>query len=649
MDIKIPNGWLREHLKTAATNKKIADFLSLCGPSVDRIENIDGDAVYLIEVTTNRVDSASVLGIAREASAILPRFKIAAKLIEPKVKTTQKTARAVPYLKAQVDPKLCFRFSAILVKNVKISPSPSGIQKKLSLSGIRPINNIVDISNYIMLLFGQPVHTFDYDKIQGGKMVLRASRPGEKIVTLDGKSHTLTGGDIVIADDSGRLIDLAGIMGGQNSMVDADTKNVLLFVQTYNPVNIRKTAMTLSVRTLASVLFEKGLDTELVLPAMRYAIEMFVENTQGTPASQILDIYPQPYRVRFVSTNLDFINARLGVTLTKAQISKTLIPLGFYPKWSGKNLAVEVPSSRRDVTIAEDIVEEVVRIYGYHNLPNQMLSGELPEPLANTPFAFEEKVKDLVSGWGGVEVYTQSLAAKGEVRESALKLKNPLGAESEYLRTSLMPSLMQAAKENSGVTEPFHLFEMANVYLSRRNELPQEQMTLAGNFSNYSYENAKGVLEALLEKLNIDYKFVPEDAQGFLPSQRLSVRAGSTEIGQFGTTESGQVYYDFPMETLQKLSKQIRSFSPLPNFPPQIEDITFSFPEKTYLGQVAEKMMAVDKLVSDVKLVDKYNNNFTFRIWYQHPTKTLTDKEVELLRTKIIRFLSGKFGASLKS
>ncbi|MCJ7805028.1 phenylalanine--tRNA ligase subunit beta, partial [Patescibacteria group bacterium] len=443
MEILIPDNWLKEFLKTHVGPEVIAECLSLCGPSIDRIEKIEGDPVYLIEVTTNRVDSASVLGIVREASAILPRFKIAAKLLQPKAKAKQKTVKSVFYLKASVDPKLCFRFSAILIRNVKIGQSPAEIQKKLIECGTRPINNIVDISNYIMLLFGQPVHTFDYDKIKGAKMILRASKRGERLTTLDGKNHKLSGEDIVIEDGSGRLIDLAGIMGGQNSMVDENTKNVLLFVQTYNPVNIRKTSMSLAARSEASMLFEKGLDTELVGPAMRYAIDMFVDLTKGTPAGEILDIYPNPYKVKAVKTNLEFINERLGISLTKDQISKSLASLGFYPRWSGKNISVEIPSYRRDVEIPEDIVEEVARIYGYHNLPNKMLTGELPEPLMGTPFDFEEKVKDYLSGWGGVETYTLSFVSKGEAKEGALKLKNPLGAESEYLRTSLMPSLQK--------------------------------------------------------------------------------------------------------------------------------------------------------------------------------------------------------------
>lgn len=649
MDIKIPGNWLREYLKTKASPAKIAECLSLCGPSVEKIEKIDNEPVYSIEVTTNRVDSASVLGIAREASAILPRFKISAKMLAPKPKSKQTLTNSVPYLKAIVDPRLCFRFCAVLIKNVKIGPSPSEIQKKLIQSGTRPINNVVDISNYVMFLFGQPVHTFDYDKILKSKMLLRESRAGERLTTLDGKEHKLLGGDIVIEDGAKRLIDLAGIMGGENSAIDENSKNVLLFIQTYNPANIRKTSMGLAIRTQASMLFERDLDPEMVEPAMRYAVDMFVNLTKGKPAAKILDIYPNPLKIKRVQTNLDFINKRLGTNLSKEEISKSLRPLGFWPKWAGNKIEVEVPTFRRDVSIPEDIVEEVARIYGYQKLPDKLLEGTLPEPPEDQPFDFEDEIKNFLVGWGGTETYTLSLVSKEEASPGALKLKNPLGTDSEYLRTSLMPSLLKAAKENAGREEPFHLFEVANIYLARKNDLPDERIILAGVFANYSYKKAKGVIEALLEKLNIAYKFVPEDSKGFSPSQRISINVAGISLGEMGVTEDGKlIYYEFPMELLIKFAKDFRPFKKIAKFPAQIEDLTFSFPTKTYLGEVVEKLLKVDSLIAHVKLVDTYKDFFTFRIWYQHPSKTLTDKEVETLRNRIIKIAKENFGGIQK-
>ncbi len=256
MQILIPDSWLREYLETDAKPHDIQKALSLCGPSVERLHEIGQDFIYDIEVTTNRVDCMSVYGIAREAAAILPHFGHTARLhTDPfDTKLSFKTSSSVDYLTAVADPNLCSRFSAILIKNVKIGPSPDWIIKKLEAVGMRGLNNVVDISNLLMHELGQPIHTFDYDKIQGKSMILRESKAGEEVTTLDGKKHKLPGHDIVIEDGSKKLTDLCGIMGGLDSAVDQNTKNVLLFVQTYEPVHIRRTSMALAHRTSAAVL-----------------------------------------------------------------------------------------------------------------------------------------------------------------------------------------------------------------------------------------------------------------------------------------------------------------------------------------------------------------------------------------------------------
>ncbi len=652
MDILIPDIWLRDYLKTKASQKDITRYLSLCGPSVERIIGQKEKAVYLTEVTTNRIDSASVYGFAREAAVILPRFKIAAKLVPQHIKTTATFQRRVHYLNANVDKKLCSRFTAVLIKDVKIGASPKWLQERLELVGVRPINNVVDISNYIMHDLGQPVHTFDYDKIEGHKMILRESKPNEKITTLDGKTYTLLGGDIVIEDGGGRLIDLAGIMGGSNSAVDDKTTNVLLFVQTYNPVNIRRTSMTLPKRTEAAVLFEKGVDPEGVGFAIKKAIDLFVKLTEGKPEKKILDMYPNPYKSKKILVDINFINKILGVELTKKEIADTLESLGFGVSTKGKLINVEVPSFRsKDVAIPEDIVEEVARIYGYQNLNSRIMTGAIPEPLPNSPFEFEMKIKRFISSLGGDEIYTLSLVAEDMAGKNALKLKNPLGNESEYLRDSLMPSLVQAARDNLGEKEPFHIFEIANTYKPKSKEsLPEEKMVLSGIFFHYSFREAKGVVEALLSKLNIEYKEEIEDIQGFVPSQRIIIKAKGGVIGEFGVvSEDGLIYYEFPVEKLREVSRDFGKYVPTSKYPPQIEDITFVFPERTKVGEVFTFINKVSKYVNKVALIEIYENSYTFRVWYLDPTKTLTDQEVEKIREKIIKEVKQKFGGTLKS
>ena len=665
MDIIIPDSWLREFLNTKATPNQIAEYLSLCGPSVERMEKIDNDWVYHIEVTTNRVDSAGIWGVAREAAVILPRFGIEARLINPNTKSNQPLAEKVSYLNASIDHTLCPRFTTILIRNLKLGDSPQYMQQRLKLVGLRPINNVVDISNYLMHELGQPVHTFDYDKIRGRAMKLRASKKGEKLTTLDGKTHTLPGGDIVIEDGEGRLIDLAGIMGGQNSAVDHETKNILLFVQTYNPVNIRKTSMSLAHITEAVSLFEKGLDPELVETTIKRGIDLFVEIGSGEPENVILDIYPKPYKSKTVKTDLVFINERLGIELREKEISEILEPLGFKTKWQGENLEVTIPSWRsQDLEISEDIVEEVARIYGYHNLPSQLMTGPIPDPLPNAPFEFEIKVKQLLKGWGGTEVYTLSLVSKDKVALAdtrALRLKNPLGTESEYLRISLAPSLIWAAKQNLAQKQPFHLFrdsesrnkfhlfEMSNVYLPRKGELPEEKMMLAGIFHLYTYEQAKGIIESLMDELHISPDYKPEDKPGFIKNQVLAIFNKNNLLGMFGVVQNERfIYYELNLETLRESSPPYVPYKPIPKYPPQIEDLTLVLAPRSKLGDVIETILNTDKHVIKAELIDSYEETRTLRITYQSSKKTLTNQEVKDIRNRVEKSIRQKFNIKLK-
>lgn len=649
MDILISDNWLRGFLKTKASTRQIAKYLSLSGPSVEKVEKQAGDTIYHVEVTTNRVDSASIYGIAKEAVAILPRFNIKTRFSPLRTKAQQRFVKKVKYLKVTVNPKLCPRFTAVLIENVKIGESPKYIKERLRAVGVRPINNIVDISNYIMHEIGQPVHTFDYNKISGAKMILRASKKGEKIKTLDGKVHSLNGGDIVIEDGKGRLIDLAGIMGGENSAVDKNTKNVLLFVQTYNPVNIRKTYMNLAQRTEAAALFEKTLDPELVSLGVRKGTDLFVELTKGKPKTQVLDIYPKPYKAKKIVTSGDFINKRLGVELPKKEISSILSSLGFEVVWKGEKLEVLVPSYRsNDVVIPEDIVEEVARIYGYHNLPSALMTGSIPDPLQDMPFDFELKIKKILKGWGGIEVYTLSMVPQEFIKSGALRIKNPLGKESEYMRTSLRPSLVQAVKKNAGIKESFHLFEISNIYLPRKGKLPEEKMMLAGIFSNSKYRDAKGIIEALLEELNIKAEYEPEDSKDFLPARRLSIKSKGKLLGEFGVLENKFIYYQLDLELLKQVHLSVSPYTSIPKYPPQIEDVTLVLPPKTRVGNVISTIKNSDKYLKNVELKKIFKDAYTFRLWYQHPSKTLTDKEVEAIRKKILTQVKKKFGAVQK-
>lgn len=658
MDLILPDKHLRKYLDTKATPSEIAKYLSLCGPSIERTKkHEDGDFIYQVEVTTNRVDTASIYGLAREASAILPRFDIPARLKEintKKILSKYKFKNKVNYLDVIVDKKLCPRFTAVLIENVVIKESPNEIKDLLEKVDLRPINNIVDISNYIMHLIGQPIHTFDYDKILGSKMLMRLSKKGEEITTLDGKSYKLQGGDIVIEDGEGRLIDLCGIMGGDNSKVDENTKNVLLFVQNYDKHSIRKTSMNLGVRSEAAVLFEKGLDSENVINGLALGIELIEKYSNGKARKEIIDIYPNTYKEKIVKTDLTTLTRIIGIEISKQDITNYLTSLGFKVVWKKETLEVGVPSFRsEDIDIPEDIAEEVARIYGYHNLPPILMGGDLPNKVNNlNEFTFENNVKQTLKALGAIEVYNLSLTEKGDV-----KLKNPLGIDTAYLRNNLQDSLVANINYNTQEKGYIHLFEVANIYIPRKGDLPEERLVLSGIIKNGTYRKNKGLVQTLLNELNIDYKEILEDGKNFKPNQRIAIYIADSKssnkvlIGEYGNLEnslfsdnSSCFYYSFEMQKLMSSKKYERKYQEINKFPPQVEDITLQVPEKTYIGNVIADITNNSPLDISVKLSDIYQNNYTFNIEYQAKDHSLTDKEVEAIRNKILKRLNNIFG-----
>jgi len=583
MQILIPDSWLREFIETDATPKQIQTALSLCGPSVDRLHKKGSDYVYDIEVTTNRVDMMSVIGIARECAAILPRFGYSAKFKIKNLKLKIATLDKVGYLNVKVDKNLCPRFSAVLIKNIKVGESSKLIRERLELCGLRSLNNVIDISNYLMLEMGQPVHTFDYDKIVAHKMILRESKKEEKITTLDNKEFVLQGGDIVIEDGSSKLIDLCGIMGGQNSSVDPNTKNVLLFVQVYEPTHIRKTSMGLAHRTGAAVLFEKGLPTENVLPTLEKGLKMF-----GGTTSPVLDILNIKEPVKTIKLG----KIDLGVEIKHTEIVKILTSLGF----EIGGTIVKIPWWRKpDIDIPEDLVEEVARIYGYHNLPSLLMTGKLPAPSYDKIFYWESKIKSVLSHWGFTESYTYSLVDK----DTGLKLKNPLSSEWTYLRTNLTNSHLKIIAENLGRVPELNFFEIANVYL------PQEELHLIVSSSNKDYFRLKGYLESLELYLGtkIDYQIIAHDV------------CLTCEIN---------------LQVVLKSATTIKRFTPISKFSPIIEDININQAEN--YNQLVNKIKAISPLIKNIEFIEKYGDKLTLRITYHDAKRQLSNNDVASVR-----------------
>lgn len=650
MDIKLLDSWIREQLDTNAKPHEIARSMSLCGPTFDRTHTVKvngkTDYLYEIEVTTNRVDLMSVRGIAREASVILPEFGFKAKLKPLKTSKPKAPHKSVP-LTIKTNPKLTNRVMGIVLEVDTITKSPKQIAERLQQSGIRSLNAAVDITNYVMTELGHPTHVFDYDLI-APKMVIRESQKNEKIVSLDKKQYTLPGGDIVIDNGKGEIIDLPGIMGTLNSVVKDSTKRILFFLETNDPVKIRKTSMTLGIRTVAATLNEKGVDPELAEVALNRGVQLFQEILGAKVISTVYDSYPRKQKINPVEVSHDFIEDRLGISIDSKRVTEILTKLGFTAAHA-KNIYTVIPPSFRakDITIPEDIVEEVARIYGYHNLPNVLMSGIIPMPSSNAPFEFETKVKQILKELGGHEVYTYSLLPESSSTTS-LSLKNPLGSDYSRLRESLTQSLVQAAKDNSREEGPFHLFEIANVYKPKKNDLPNEKMVLSGIIASTDYRRCKGIIEAFLAHLPINYTVtITEDAR-YLSNSALDILAHTETVGTAGMLAHDPYYfYEFEIEKLVKHHKSVKKYTPIPKFPAHIEDSTFTVKEDIKVSDLIATISSV-KDVSRVDLVDIYNQNYTFRIYYQDLQKTLTGEEVDTLRNTVIKLLRGK-GANLQS
>jgi phenylalanyl-tRNA synthetase beta chain len=610
MNILIPDSWLRKYLDTGATPGEVQRYLSLCGPSVERSHQEMEDTIYDIEVTTNRADCLSVVGIAREAAAILPRFDIPAKLItDPFAKRTKlQTAPVVDYLQVKVDPALCMRFSANLIKNVTVKDSPAEEISKLEKVGMRGINNVIDVSNLLMHELGQPIHVFDYDKIKNHRMTLRESRKGETITTLDGKTHILPGGDIVIEDGSEELIDLCGIMGGLNSSVTPETKNVLLFVQTYDGPRIRRTSMALAHRTSAAVLFEKDLPTESVLPTLEQAAKLITKLSGGKPEEIILDILKSDESEKIVHLDKPLhilATEKIGTEITKQQTKTYLTSLGFRFK---SDSTIQVPFYRKfDVLISDDLVEEVARIYGYHNIPPVIMDGPLPPPNLDRTFYWENYVKTALKYLGFTEVYSYSLVDK----DHGLKLKNALTLDWAYLRTSLLPSHQKIISENSGRVEALHLFEIANVYLPQTGKLPEEQSRLIVTASNTDFHIFKGRIEALIFDIGI-----------------IDLEPEISHIDNI-------LYWEIPFSELSSEATNIKPYVPISKFTPIIEDM--NIPHKGNYITIVKQIKSVSPLIKKLELIDKFGDKLTVRITFHSNNEQLSTNEIAPLRDQILR------------
>lgn len=647
MNILILDSWLRENIKTNATPKDIAKHLSLTSVSIERVEKIENDYLYDIEVTTNRPDLMSVQGIARELNASLSQNNIKSELIE-KSFTPLKTGEN-PLLEIITDKKLVNRVTAAIME-VNIGKSPSFVSERLEKSNIRSLNNLVDVTNYIMREMGHPAHVFDYDRL-GKKIIIRESFQGETITTLDGKTHILKGGDIVAESENGQIIDLLGIMGLENSVVTNQTKRIVLFFDNNNPKKIRKTSMGLGIRTEAAVLNEKNVDPELITLTMQRGLELYEKYAEAKLLGNVIDIYSNKSQITKVKVRKERISKIIGVKIDDKTIIRILKNLSFEIKLVKDYLIVTPPSYRSsDIQIEEDIIEEIARIYGYSKIPNTLppLSNKKTTNMEDNFFYWENRVKDAMHYWGFNEVYTYSMVSEDLFEgplETAVKIANPLSTEHEYMRITLVPSLLEVVRNN--FVENMAIFEIANVYSKRSNDLPDEKPHFAAILKRQSknlFFELKGVMEAIFDDLGIEnYSFKKRSEGG----AGADVFIENKQVGNMELLEEDVVNFELDFLEIVKHSTNKKVFKPIPEYPPIIEDMRLVLKKDTEYKKVVDTILNVSPIIVSATLIDEYEDKMTFRISYQDKTKNLSNEDVAPIREKLEKTIKERLHAKI--
>jgi len=645
-----------------------------------------GDTILDLEVTPNRPDCLSIIGIAREIAALTKQS-----VCLPKV--TYKEAAAPIEQQVSVEivaPDLCLRYCASLLHGVKVAPSPRWIQERLLVYGMRPINNIVDITNYVMLEYGQPLHAFDYQQIRGRKIIVRRATNGEAIVTLDGVERVLSPNMLVIADEAGAVA-VAGVMGGVDSEVTEETTSILLEAANFNPASIHYTGRTLLLPSEACMRFERGIRPELALPALKRATQLIVQLAGAEAAKGVVDVYPGKLDQKPILLSTNKVKRLLGVEFSLDQIVEALVSLGFdcKPDDSASEVWVTAPYWRSDIHQAVDLVEEVARIIGYGKIPITMLSEPLPrqnpEPIIN----LKQEVRYLLSGYGFQEVITYSLTSWETLNRLLpeshllgpvpLRVANPMTADQEYLRPNLRANLLTALAANRKHEEGgIRLFELGRIYLPRPKDLPHEPELLCGILSGprldkwwqgesrlMDFFDAKGVVEGLLGQLGVEASFEASEDESLHSNKQASIVIAGNRLGIVGEVHpkvltafdiSGSVYlFEINVTVLSPFAVGHKMFQPIPRFPVTVRDMALVIDAEITHQQVQDIIRSFP-LVSQVTIFDVYvgeqvppgKKSLAYRVVFQSLTHTLTEKEVNKVQQQILDKLSSELGTTLR-
>lgn len=661
---------------------------AVIGETVDNMLNLD-DAILEFDLTPNRADALSMIGVAYEVAAILD---VAIQLPKPEVETTKENAKEL--VKVSVENEdLCPYYGAYVIQDVTIKPSPLWMQNYLLAAGTRPINNVVDITNYVLLEYGQPLHAFDYDLVGTKEIVVRRAKDKETMVTLDDQERILTSENLLITDGKNGIA-LAGVMGGAETEVNEKTKNVLLEAAYFDGQAVRKTVRDTGLRSEASSRFEKGVDPNRVKEAGLRACELLVKYADGKVATGLAEFDVLNRTEKEIGMNANEVNRRLGTEITVEEMEYILQKLRFSFERNGEDFTVSIPTRRGDITIFEDMLEEVARIYGYDLLPYTLPSNASKAGGLTDAQYLKRRIKQFLEGVGLSEAITYSLLNKENVHSFIspeqkdsfvpVALKMPMSEDHQYLRLSLVPELIQRLSYNVARKQSdIALYEVGSVFLTEETTLteqPKEQLRLSGaltgNWILHPWQTevkqvdfyvVKGIVEGLFQHIRRHVSFEQATLDGMHPGRCAIVKVDGNVIGFMGQVHPAYAkkhdlkdsyIFDLNLEYLLETTKMEPHYTAIPKFPSVIRDIAFVVDKDVVAGAIQSEIKeAGAPLVTRVEAFDVYagenlaanEKSIAFKMDFQDPDKTLTDKEVDETFHKIVEAINAKFNAYIRS
>jgi len=682
--MKISIEWLRDYIEIPESPEKLQDDLTMSGLVVEGISQFDGDTVLEIEVTANRPDCLNHLGVAREIGALyrrpvrMPEFRRSPRL---------RNERA-PYHIEIRDADLCPRYGGLVLDGIRLGESPAWMQKRLSACGMRPINNIVDITNFVLLEMGHPLHAFDFDLLKGSRIIVARAADGQKMVTLDGLERTFDS-EMLLINDAEDPVAIAGVMGGLQTEISLRTRRVLLECAYFLPRSIRRTSKRLGLSTEASYRFERGVDWDGTVAAITRTAQLIADLAGGRVAGSLQDVYPSRMTRVQMELHRHHAESLLGVQLDDESVEASLKRLDFKLRRSGKGRwLVTCPSYRADMELEADLIEEVARFHGYQNIPTTVPPSRSAG--AHSPVRpFEDAARRIMLGLGYSEAVNLTFAAVGELEQFAVPvedrvvIKNPLTEDTHYLRTALAPGLVMSAKRNfNHDVRRVRLFEIGKVFRKGPDGLPVESRSLgvvgtggaAGvNWRNqsadYDFFTLKGAVTALLAGMrSADVEIVPGCRMKWLnPASAASLVVGGEPLGALGSLHPEleeehklrqPVYLaEIDFDALCRHSLAPPRYEPVPKYPSAERDLSFVIDRGVLFGDLRRRVLGLGiRELTGLDLIDVYEGSgvaegkisLTLRFVFVDVDRTLTIDRVQGFSDNIWVLLRDSFGAQLR-